>query len=174
LLLGRGSAESEAPAPAAPPPELAQLDFLLGDWTGAGTLTHGTRDEKFNATLTVRRAVGGFFVIAEETLTNRPSHGAAPAVLQSAVLLMSYDAVAKQIRVDFYADGQPVRTGTGRLQGGVFALQFPAGPEKSPASDLRTFSSVGRRELKTLGEHSEDGRNWGIVLNATYARSAAL
>ncbi len=88
-------------------------------------------------------------------------------------MLISWDAETKQFRADLFSDGQPPRHGGGRLQGGVLALQFKPEDEKSPAADLRTFTPGGRRELKSLGEHSKDGLHWGIDLSASYTRSTA-
>jgi len=171
LSLQAGRAAEAPMAPAAPPAEMKQLDFLVGTWKVSGTFS-GEMAGELSGQVTVRPIGGGFFLLRESTTEIR-AQGVPDPITGEDLTVIRYDTAAKQFALDAYDSG-PGFKGIGTMDKSAFVMSFPPEPGALPGGFRVTVKPDGRNALQSTAELSDDGgKTWTTVLELKYTRVPA-
>jgi hypothetical protein len=159
------ASQAQPPVPAAQRDAMKKLEFLLGEWKGESwtELVPGKRSTS-QGTETVQSKLNGLLLAIEGIHRRKGGE-----VVHNAFAVVSYDAKAKQYRVQAYTDrGQyteaQAKVADKRLEWGFTIPQF---------GDVRYIITVDDkgRWLET-GEVSQDGKEWRKFFEMTLERVA--
>ncbi len=166
LLATAGHAQE---APAAPPVEMKQLDFLLGAWKLDGSFS-GEMTGKLTGTATMHAVGGGHFIVREST-SHITAEGLDEPITIEDLAVIRFDTVAKQFALDAY-DAGPGFKGTGTMEKGAFVMRFPPDPGMPPGGFRVSVKADSKDRLTSLAQVSEDdGKTWSTVLELKYTRA---
>lgn len=135
---------------------MKRLDFLVGEWEGAGWIQMGREHATFRQRETVRTAAGGT-VIVIDGLGRSTDPAQADRIVHQAFAVVSFDAASQQFRWRaFRADGNEIdATPTVATDKLVWGFTPPKGPE------VRfTFTRTAAGEWFEIGEVSMKPGEW--------------
>ncbi len=171
LLAAAGHAQE---APAAPPAEMKQLDFLLGSWKGTGTFYAMGAPATFTETFSAKHVVGGHYLMLESSVTLATQPGATgPKVVHEMLYLISWDASGRVFRIKHYASGGQIGVTTATVTDGKVVEKEKQSPFTGRGEARYSYWSTGPDSWAMLAEQSEDGTTWTKVFDQTCARAAA-
>jgi hypothetical protein len=143
------------------------LDFLLGEWKGAGWMEFGGRRQTFKGTEVVQRKLDGLLLAIEGVHRGQVEGKSEEAVVHTAFALVSYDDKANRYRFQAFTgrgsyEDAEAKVTKGQLVWGMKIPQF---------GDVRyTIKLDDRGRWFEVGEVSRDGKAWQRFFEMTLQR----
>lgn len=166
LMTATGAAQ---PSQAAPAPELKRLDFLLGEWKGAGWIEMGPgRRAEFQQTEHVQSRLNGTVILVEGLGRGKMGSTGEEGVVHHALAVISYNTGAKKLAFRaFRADGNSVDAdATVSDKGMVWGF-------RDPQRGMQVRYTIKLDEMgrwNEVGELSMDGQAWRKFFEMTLQR----
>jgi Protein of unknown function (DUF1579) len=135
-------------------PELAKLEYFVGDTTTDGTMRLGQTSGKFTSKDHAEWMNGGYFVINRAETTTPFGPG-------SQIEIMGWDPIRKVYTHDAYNSGGVHTSSTGTVNGDVWTWTSADGR----ARQTITIQSANQFSFKF--ELSQDGATWMTVVEGT-------
>ena len=148
---------SAQPATAAQREAIKQLDYLVGQWQGAGwhEIVPGKR-ETFTVTETIQSKLGGLALLVEGVGKAKPAGRSEEEIVHQALAVISYDAQARRYRfLAHTAEGHYRDAEIKLVEGGwQWGFEFPGGGVRY------TVKLTEKGEWHEAGEMAQGGKPW--------------
>jgi hypothetical protein len=161
---------AQTPAAATPPQisEMKKLDFLVGQWKGAGWIEFGPGQRRtFTETENVESKLGGVVLLIEGLGKGKTGASQEEVTIHNAFAFASFDKDAKIFRWRAYrADGSSIDT-----EAKVSENALVWGFHDPRAGEMRfTIKLNEKKQWFEIGEFSRDGQTWQKFFEMTLDR----